>query len=85
MTISGEVSLPIILRDAGRVVNATLVGTGESATTHTFRYTVAPGDEDLDGIEIGAELLPTDGATIVNSNGISAVLRLTTSAIPQPY
>jgi ELWxxDGT repeat protein len=75
VTISSEVFLPLTL-DTGSGVNATLVGTGESATTHTFRYTIAPGDEDLDGIKIGPELLTTDGATIVNSNGISAVLTL---------
>ncbi|KDR59107.1 hypothetical protein APPUASWS_001105, partial [Arthrospira platensis str. Paraca] len=75
VTISGEVSLPITL-DTGGVVNAALVGDGSSATTHSFRYTVAEGDEDLDGIEVGAELIVADGATIVNSNGMSAVLTL---------
>ncbi len=83
VTISGDVFLPITL-DTGSGVNATLVGTGESATTHTFRYTIAPGDEDLDGIKIGPELLTTDGATIVNSNGISAAILIMAKTVQVP-
>ena len=40
-----------------------------------FTYTVADGDEDADGISIGANALDANGATIVSTeNGVAARL-----------
>ncbi|MEG3911882.1 Ig-like domain-containing protein, partial [Microcoleus sp. w2-18aC6] len=75
VTITGGANLPITL-DTGGTLNATLNGTGASATTHTFRYTVASGNLDTDGITVGTALtLPTD-ATIQNATNANAILTL---------
>ncbi|WP_422510217.1 fibronectin type III domain-containing protein [Stenotrophomonas sp. GZD-301] len=47
---------------------------GSGGTTLGFRYTVLPGQRDLDGI--GIESLGLNGGTLRNADGISAVLSL---------
>jgi RTX calcium-binding nonapeptide repeat (4 copies) len=69
------VVLPITL-DTGGTVNATLVGTGASNTTQTFRYTVASGNLDTDGIAVGTALTLSGGATIKNAAAANASLAL---------
>ncbi|MEG5002090.1 DUF4347 domain-containing protein, partial [Microcoleus sp. B5-C4] len=73
VTITGGANLPITL-DTGGAVNATLNGTGASATTHTFRYTVASGTLDTDGITVGTALSLPTGATIENASNTKATL-----------
>jgi len=73
VTITGGANLPITL-DTGGAVNATLNGTGASATTHTFRYTVASGTLDTDGITVGTALSLPTGATIQNASNTKATL-----------
>ena len=72
---TGSAVLPITL-DTGGTVNATLVGTGASNTTQTFRYTVASGNLDTDGIAVGTALTLSGGATIKNASGANASLAL---------
>ncbi|MEG4914588.1 ELWxxDGT repeat protein [Microcoleus sp. B7-D4] len=73
VTITGGANLPITL-DTGGAVNAILNGTGASATTHTFRYTVASGTLDTDGITVGTALSLPTGATIQNASNTKATL-----------
>ena len=75
--ITGSPTLPIILNNRG-LVNATLNGTGASATSHNFTYTIASGDLATNGITVGNALnLPADAtATIQNVNGDNAILDL---------
>jgi Domain of unknown function (DUF4347)/Domain of unknown function (DUF5122) beta-propeller len=72
---TGSVVLPITL-DTGGTVNATLVGTGASNTTQTFRYKVASGNLDTDGIAVGTALTLSGGATIKNAAAANASLAL---------
>lgn len=66
VTITGGASIPIALNTGG-TVNATLNGTGASSTTHNFRYTVATGNADPDGIAVTPAL--TLGGTIQDAAG----------------
>ncbi|MEG3835181.1 choice-of-anchor D domain-containing protein, partial [Microcoleus sp. Z1_C3] len=72
---TGSAILPITL-DTGGTVNATLVGTGTSNTTQTFRYTVASGNLDTNGIAVGTALTLSGGATIQNAATANAILTL---------
>ncbi|MEG4632126.1 DUF4347 domain-containing protein, partial [Microcoleus sp. AR_TQ3_B6] len=72
---TGSAILPITL-DTGGTVNATLVGTGASNTTQTFRYTVASGNLDTNGIAVGTALTLSGGATIQNAGAANAILTL---------
>ncbi|WP_244532886.1 Ig-like domain-containing protein, partial [Geitlerinema sp. PCC 9228] len=72
---SGSAVLPLTL-DSGDTVNATLVGNGTSATTHTFRYTVASGHEDTNGIKVGTDLTLNNNATIQDATNNNATLTL---------
>ncbi len=71
---TGNAVLPITL-DSG-IVNAILVGSGTSSTTHTFRYTVATGNLDTDGIAVGSTLILNNDATIQGADGSNATLTL---------
>ncbi len=72
---TGSAILPITL-DTGGTVNATLVGTGASNTTQIFRYTVASGNLDTNGIAVGTALTLSGGATIQNAIAVNAILTL---------
>ncbi|MEG4227896.1 MULTISPECIES: DUF4347 domain-containing protein [unclassified Microcoleus] len=72
---TGSAILPITL-DTGGTVNATLVGTGASNTTQIFRYTVASGNLDTNGIAVGTALTLSGGATIQNAATVNAILTL---------
>ncbi|MEB3884014.1 Ig-like domain-containing protein, partial [Lyngbya sp. CCY1209] len=72
---TGSVLVPLTL-DNGGTVNATLNGDGSSALTHTFRYTVAEGNEDTDGITLGSDLTLTGDATIQDATDNDATLTL---------
>ncbi len=75
VTITGSPILPITLNTGG-VVNATFNGTGASATSHNFTYTIASGNLDPDGITVGTALNLPVGATIQNIFGGNAILNL---------
>jgi len=71
VTVTGTPLLPITVGAATR--NAAYVsGSGTSALL--FRYTVAPGDVDLDGITLSS-LVPS-GGTIQDASGNDALLTL---------
>jgi len=72
-TISGSPSIPITIGSVTRqaVVNGTFTG----SLTADFRYTIVEGDEDMDGITVGSDIL-LNGGTIVGSTNIDAILTL---------
>ncbi len=72
---SGTVALPIILNTGG-TVNANLLGTGASSSTHIFRYTVVNGNVDSDGINVGNAISLNGDATVRDNAGNDAVLSL---------
>jgi len=74
--ITGGASIPITL-DTGGIVNAALVGAGASSATHTFRYTVATGNADTNGITVGTALTLPTGATIRDAALNNATLTFT--------
>ncbi|MBD1913786.1 MULTISPECIES: hypothetical protein [unclassified Leptolyngbya] len=71
-TSNGTPKLSLIL--ANRAVNATYIS-GNGSNTLLFRYTVAEGDLDSDGIVLGTALV-LDGSTIRDANGNNASLAL---------
>ncbi|WP_338224309.1 MBG domain-containing protein [Algoriphagus confluentis] len=70
-TLGGIPSLSLTIGSTGRAANY-LSGSGSSALV--FRYTVQPGDLDLDGIEIGT--LASNGGSIQSVSGVDANLTL---------
>ncbi|HLO51449.1 MAG TPA: DUF4347 domain-containing protein, partial [Kamptonema sp.] len=72
---TGSVNLPLTLNTGG-TVNATLVGTGVASVFHIFRYNIAPGNADNDGIVLGNALTLTGNATIKDGGGSSVGLIL---------
>ncbi|MEG5104008.1 Ig-like domain-containing protein, partial [Microcoleus sp. AT13-A5] len=77
--ITGSPELPITL-NSGVIVNATLNGTGASATTHNFRYNVVTGNLDSDGITVSTALSLPTGATIQNATSANAILTFTSGS-----
>ncbi|OCR01812.1 hypothetical protein BCD67_04770 [Oscillatoriales cyanobacterium USR001] len=75
VTISGTANIPITLNTA--TVNAVLNGTGASSTTHNFRYTVATGNADPDGITVGSPITLSTGGTIRDAALNNAILTFT--------
>ncbi|MCE7996353.1 MAG: T9SS type B sorting domain-containing protein [Roseivirga sp.] len=73
VTITGTPQIPVTIGSS--TVNATLSGTVTNATTATFTYTVQSGEEDTDGIEVGATI-DLNGATIQDTNALDAILTL---------
>jgi hypothetical protein len=72
VTVTGTPSLPVML-DSGMVQAAYISGSGTS--TLTFRYTVPTGEQDANGIALGAALA-LNGGTIQNGGGSNAHLVL---------
>ncbi|MEG5206488.1 DUF4347 domain-containing protein, partial [Microcoleus sp. AT13-A6] len=72
---TGSANLPITL-DTGGTVNAILTGTGALSATQTFRYTVASGNVDSNGITVGANLALTGSATIQDATKNNGTLTL---------
>ena len=54
---------------------------GRETETLTFRYTVAQGDHDADGVSVGGGALLLNGGAIVGANGAAAALSLGAHAI----
>lgn len=73
VTVTGTPSLPLAL-DVGGAREATYVS-GSGTTTLTFRYTVAAGDQDLDGPALG-NAVASNGGTIADAAGNAASLTL---------
>jgi hypothetical protein len=72
VTVTGTPALPLTL--GSTPVNATYQS-GSGSTLLTFRYTIASGDQDTNGIAIGSALL-LNGGTIKDAMGNNAVLTL---------
>ena len=73
VTVTGTPSLPLTL-DVGGAREATYVS-GSGTTTLTFNYTVAAGDQDLDGPVVGTAVV-SNGGTIADVAGNAALLTL---------
>lgn len=73
VTVTGTPSLPLTL-DVGGAREATYVS-GSGSTTLTFHYTVAAGDQDLDGPVVGTAVV-SNGGTIADAAGNAALLTL---------
>ena len=72
--------LTLTIGVSGKRANYT---SGSGTATLVFEYTVALGDEDIDGIEIGANQLSLNSGTITDSAGNAATLTHTPLA-PHP-
>ncbi|MBD1913035.1 MULTISPECIES: hypothetical protein [unclassified Leptolyngbya] len=72
---TGSIGLPITI-GTGEPVVAELQGPGTEPNTYTFRYTVAEGDVDTDGIEVGTDLQLEGDATITDAANNTATLTL---------
>ena len=70
VTVSGAPTLTLTIGE--RSVSATLAG-GDGSDTLRFEYVVQPGDNDADGLALGALQLP-DGSTLTDAAGNDAVL-----------
>ncbi|WP_268036956.1 Ig-like domain-containing protein, partial [Algoriphagus sp. PAP.12] len=71
VTISGSPELTLVI---GGNIRAASYVSGSGSTALLFRYTVAPGDLDTDGIELTELYL--NGGTIQNSSGVNANITL---------
>ncbi|MGB8690631.1 MAG: DUF4347 domain-containing protein, partial [Microcoleus sp.] len=72
---TGSVYIPVTLNTGG-TVNATLVGTGAASKFQIFRYNIAQGNADNDGISLGTSLTLTGDATVKDGGGNSVGLTL---------
>ncbi|NLR79118.1 Ig-like domain-containing protein [Chitinophaga eiseniae] len=73
---NGTPSLPVII--GGNTVQATYTG-GSGTTQLTFTYTVQNGDQDMDGIALGANM-QLNGAIIADAAGNTALPALNNAA-----
>lgn len=73
VSITGTPTLPITLNTGGTVNASYAIGTGTMALT--FRYTVAAGNLDTDGISVGSAIVD-NGGTLKSDGNISASLML---------
>ena len=74
VTASGDVTLPITI--GSTVYEATLTGTTENTSSLTFTYTIVEGDLDIDGVAVGNALSIGSGASIIDENGVEAIVAL---------
>jgi len=72
-TVTGTPYIPITLNSGGTVNATYLSGSGTSALL--FRYTVASGNADPDGITVGSSIV-LNGGTIQDASSIAASLTL---------
>ncbi len=68
VSVTGTPSLPIVI---GSTTQQATYESGSGSTDLTFGYTVASGDEDVDGVTLGAEISLNSG-TIKNTSNIDA-------------
>jgi gliding motility-associated-like protein len=73
VTITGTPSIAVTI--GSKTVEAQLLGTVSNGSTSTFRYTVAEGDLDVDGISVGTTI-SLNGGTIKDQSGVNALLSL---------
>ncbi|MDI9239560.1 autotransporter domain-containing protein [Lysobacter sp. LF1] len=73
--VTGTPNLPLTL-DAGVTRQANYVS-GSGSNVLVFAYTVAPGDQDLDGIVVGTAFAP-NGGTLADALGTAAATALGT-------
>ncbi|GAB5526714.1 MAG: hypothetical protein Roseis2KO_45860 [Roseivirga sp.] len=73
----GTPSIPVTI--GTETVNATLVGTATNTSTMVFRYTIAEGLEDLDGITVGSAI-NVNGGTMKDEFDVDAILTLNSVA-----
>lgn len=72
-TVGGTPAFPLTLHTGGTVSAVYVSGSGTDSLT--FRYTVQPGDADMDGVTVGASI-SLNGGTINNVGLDTAVLTL---------
>ncbi len=73
VTIEGTPSIPITI--GSNLVQAQLLGTAINTNNTIFRYTIAEGDVDSDGIVVGSAI-DLNGGTIKDQFGVDAVIGL---------
>ena len=73
MTVNTASGTPELELDAGGSAVPALYSSGSTSSELVFTYTVAQGDEDIDGIAIGTNKLSANGG-IIASNGKNADL-----------
>lgn len=70
VTVQGQVLLPVEM--GNETVNLVYAGGSGTSTLH-FTYTVQPGDNDVDGITIGANVLAASEEAILDLSGQAAL------------
>ena len=78
VTVTGTPQLAFTVGSAARPADYAL-GSGTNALV--FRYTVASGDADTNGVSVGASALTLNGGTIADAAGNAAALGLGTHAV----
>ena len=80
VTVSG---MPQLRLGVGNALAAAVhaLPDGRETETLTFRYTVAQGDHDADGVSVGAGALLLNGGAIVGADGAAAAVSLGAHAI----
>ena len=80
VTVSG---MPQLRLGVGNALAAAVhaLPDGRETETLTFRYTVAQGDHDADGVSVGVGALLLNGGAIVGADGAAAALSLGAHAI----
>ena len=79
VTVTGTPRLALTVGAATRYADYESSGSG--TTSPVFRYTVAAGDRDADGISIGASALALNGGTIRDAGNNDAALALGSHAV----
>jgi uncharacterized repeat protein (TIGR02543 family) len=75
VTVSGGTQYIPVTLNTGGAVNATYQS-GSGTASLTFRYTVASGNADPDGIVVGSSIVLPGGCTIRDANALDAGLTL---------
>ena len=73
VTITGTTTIPLTIGSS--TVSATQVGSVTNSTSIQYRYTVAEGDLDGDGIAVGSAI-DLNGGTMKDEFGVDAILTL---------
>ncbi len=75
MAVTGTPTIGLTIGSTAR--SATYNAAGSTATALLFRYTVAPGDSDTDGISVASTITVSGGNTIKDTAGNTAPINFT--------
>ncbi len=82
VTVDATGGTPRLALTVGSAARPADYRSGSGSTTLTFRYTVARGDADPDGVAVAASALALNGGTITDRAGRNAALGLGARALP---